>query len=147
MLLLARVLRPEEASDCRCGSLPCEESAWLLLSVESTSFRGLARERLSGSRVMVRGFGGYRGEISIRSTKYTFRSQVIVGDIVVGRVSVAVIMYVIVPRSNYNAVLAVHTDCACRGYTYVDAAWQVGVWELELKVELVFAFSKPAISA
>lgn len=55
-----------------------------------------------GSKDMTRGFGNNIGAMSIESVRYTFVSHDVVGDIVVGRVSVAVNMYETVPRSNCN---------------------------------------------
>lgn len=61
-----------------------------------------ARERLgSGVSVIVRALGGYNGAISIRSTKLTLRSHEMTGEMVFGRVSVAVITYEMIPRSNW----------------------------------------------
>lgn len=48
----------------------------------------------------MRGFGGRRWAISIRSRNVTRLSAMEVGEIVVGRVIVAVTEYEIVPRSN-----------------------------------------------
>jgi hypothetical protein len=45
-----------------------------------------------GSNDMTRGFGKVKGAISMSSWKFTFLSHVVVGDIVVGRVIVDVIM-------------------------------------------------------
>jgi len=53
-----------------------------------------------GSREMTRGLGWYNVAISMFSWYPILQSQVIVGDIVVGRVRVALIIYEIVPRSN-----------------------------------------------
>jgi hypothetical protein len=53
-----------------------------------------------GSREMTRGFGWYNVAISMSSWYPIMQSQVMVGDIVVGLVTVALIMYVIDPRSN-----------------------------------------------
>lgn len=54
-----------------------------------------------GSREIVRGFGGFIGPMSTVSTRDIFWSQLDVGAIEVGRVIVEVIIYEIVPRSNY----------------------------------------------
>lgn len=48
----------------------------------------------------MRGLGCWSGAMSTVSTNCTCRSQVVVGDMVVGRVNVEVIIYEIVPRSN-----------------------------------------------
>jgi hypothetical protein len=53
-----------------------------------------------GSRVTTRDGGGLIGAMSMGSMKRTLKSQCVTGDIVVGRVSVDVIMYEIVPLSN-----------------------------------------------
>ena len=53
-----------------------------------------------GSNEMMRGFGSAIGAISIESIKLTFVSHDVAGEIVVGRVNVAVSMYDTVPRSN-----------------------------------------------
>jgi hypothetical protein len=55
---------------------------------------------VSGSRVMTLGFGGLSVAMSISSVRLTLQSHISLGDIVVGLVSVEVIMYETVPRSN-----------------------------------------------
>lgn len=80
----------------RGGSLRDAESVFRLLrSAGSTSFLAWSLATLrreTASNVMVLDFGGYSGEMSIRSTKYILRSHDNVGEIVVGLVTVAVIM-------------------------------------------------------
>ena len=82
------------------STLCCGESAGvvrflvLLLALDLRSI---------GSSDMTLGFGSRIGAISIVSTKSTFVSCVVVGEIVVGRVNVADNMYEIVPRSNYSS--------------------------------------------
>jgi hypothetical protein len=56
-----------------------------------------------GSSDMTLGFGWSIGATSIVSTRYTFVSCVVVGEIVVGRVKVADNIYEIVPRSNCSS--------------------------------------------
>lgn len=67
---------------------------------------GRFRDRLEtiGSSDIIRGFGGRRWAMSIVSTMLIFVVQVVVGDIVVGRVRVEDMVYDIEPLSNYNHV-------------------------------------------
>jgi hypothetical protein len=64
------------------------------------------------------------------------RSQLVVGVIEVGRVSVAVIIYEIVPRSNWTIGLAAKQQEPARS-TYVYAARQPLGGEKEVKIELI----------
>ena len=69
-----------------------------------------------------------------------------VGDMVVGRVSVALSMYEMVPRSNYirrQQVRLLQHECV----TYIDAAGQALGRKCKLKIEVVHAFGKPPFSA
>lgn len=62
-----------------------------------------------GSRVITRALGAGRGAMSILSMRISRLSQDIEGVMVVGRVRVDVIMYDIVPRSNYKTPLETDT--------------------------------------
>ena len=60
-----------------------------------------------------------------------------IGDIVVGLVMVAVIIYDIVPLSNYNVSALACSFILAVASTHVDAAWQVSIREFQLEVELI----------
>jgi hypothetical protein len=79
---------------------------WGAVSAPAVSGRfrdGLARRRRDmGSKDIIRGFGSGMGAMSIDSMRLTFVSHDAVGDMVVGRVMVAVNMYDTVPRSNFD---------------------------------------------
>ena len=82
-----------------CGFFPAVDE--MISFLEPLLFADLF-ERVSTE--IVRGFGRGIGAISIASTSLIRLQQVEVGDIVVGRVMVDVIMYEIVPRSNYDSL-------------------------------------------
>lgn len=63
-----------------------------------------------GSKEMTRVFGSGMGAISIVSMNWTFVSHDDVGDMAVGRVSVAVSKYETVPRSNYMRQISKETQ-------------------------------------
>jgi len=82
----------------------------------------------------------------MRSTKYTLRSHAVVGEIVVGLVRVAVIIYDMVPRSNLETIVSRYHRTQTQS-AYINAARQIPVWELQLEVELVGTFCEPTVSA
>lgn len=89
---------------------------------------------------MVRGFGGPIGPISTFSTKEIFWSQLDVVLIDVGRVMVAVIMYEMVPRSNY----AVRQSMPGVRYsparvTHINATWKPFPGKFQREMEFIDA--------
>ena len=91
-----RLFREASAPSTLC----CEESAGVIRFLALLLALDL---RNIGSSDITLGFGSRIGAISIVSTRYTFVSCVVVGEIGVGRVNVADNMYEIVPRSNYSS--------------------------------------------
>jgi hypothetical protein len=92
VVLLSKTVSKEEA--CFWGWFPLM-AAFLFLFLCL-----LFPRREIGSREMTRGLGWYNVAMSMFSWYPILQSQVMVGDIVDGRVRVALIMYEIVPRSN-----------------------------------------------
>lgn len=77
--------------------------------------------------------------------RLTFVSHDAVGDMVVGRVMVAVNMYDIVPRSNFDSgqqPLAHESS-----NTYIDTARQSFRRKFKLKVEVIDTFGESSLSA
>lgn len=99
------MLLGSEGCNLREDSVPF--GVWGAVSAPAVSgrFRGvLARRRRDiGSKDIMRGLGSGMGAMSMDSIRLTFVSHDAVGDMVVGRVIVAVNMYDIVPRSNFGS--------------------------------------------
>jgi hypothetical protein len=93
-----------------------------------------------GSREMTLGLGSGIGAISTTSISETGVSHDDVGEMVVGRVRVAVNIYETVPRSNCIILSGLSLGRVVPG-TYVYTAWQSFGRKLQLEVEMIDALA------